>query len=126
MDNKPRKPGRQLNHVRIEGNLTGVNRTQNVGEHTKAVIGLANNVTITRKGEKVAHTNYFEIEVWDKRADVLLKLPVGSEIAVEGTSRMEHYTPKGSEKPVTRWYLEVKSWKLLHRAKPKAAAEAEA
>jgi single-stranded DNA-binding protein len=119
MDKQPRKPARQQNSIQIEGNLTGVNKVQKVGEHTKALIGVANNVTLKRKGEAVAHTNYFDFEVWGKSAEGLLKVPVGSTISAMGSMRQETYKPTGSEHKVSRWYFAVKSWQLTRAAKPK-------
>lgn len=95
------------NSVRLIGNLGAAPEVKNLEKGNKvAKLSLATNETYTNaKGEKVTDTQWHNLVVWGKQAEVVEKyLTKGSEIAVEGKLASRSYTDKDG---VKKYYTEI-------------------
>ncbi len=95
------------NSVRLIGFLGNAPEVKELSKTKKlAKLSLATNETYkNEKGEKVEETQWHNLVLWDKQADIALKyLNKGSEIAVEGKLVTKNYTDKEG---VKRFYTEI-------------------
>ena len=95
------------NSVRLIGNLGAAPEVKNLEKGNKvAKLSLATNETYTNaKGEKVTDTQWHNLVVWGKQAEVVEKyLTKGSEIAVEGKLATRTYTDKEG---VKKYFTEI-------------------
>lgn len=95
------------NSVRLIGNLGAAPEVKNLEKGNKvAKLSLATNETYTNaKGEKVTDTQWHNLVVWGKPAEIVEKyLTKGSEIAVEGKLTSRSYTDKDG---VKKYYTEI-------------------
>ena len=95
------------NSVRLIGNLGAAPEVKNLEKGNKlAKLSLATNETYTnQKGEKVTETQWHNLVVWGKQADIVEKyLTKGSEIAVEGKLTSRSYTDKEG---VKKYFTEI-------------------
>lgn len=93
------------NSVRLIGNLGAAPEVKNFEKGNKvAKLTLATNETYTNaKGEKVTDTQWHNLVVWGKPAEIAEKyLTKGSEVAIEGKLTSRSYTDKeGVKKYIT-------------------------
>jgi single-strand DNA-binding protein len=93
------------NSVRLIGNLGAAPEVKNLEKGNKvAKLSLATNETYTnQKGEKVTETQWHNLVVWGKTAEIAEKyLTKGSEVAIEGKLTSRSYTDKeGVKKYIT-------------------------
>jgi single-strand DNA-binding protein len=95
------------NSVRLIGNLGAAPEVKNLEKGNKvAKLSLATNETYTNtKGEKVTDTQWHNLVVWGKPAEIVEKyLTKGSEIAVEGKLTSRSYTDKDG---VKKYFTEI-------------------
>ena len=95
------------NSVRLIGNLGAAPEVKSLEKGNKlAKLSLATNETYTnQKGEKVTETQWHNLVVWGKQADIVEKyLTKGSEIAVEGKLTSRSYTDKEG---VKKYFTEI-------------------
>ncbi|MFC5283975.1 single-stranded DNA-binding protein [Pedobacter alpinus] len=95
------------NSVRLIGFLGNAPEVKELSKTKKlAKLSLATNDSYkNEKGEKVEETQWHNLVLWDKQADIALKyLDKGSEIAVEGKLVTKNYTDKDG---VKRFYTEI-------------------
>ena len=92
------------NHVQLIGRLGNDPQIRSFESGKKmATFSLATNDTYTNnKGEKVEDTQWHNIVVWGRKADVAEKyLHKGSEIAVQGKLTNRSYESDGQKKYIT-------------------------
>jgi len=92
------------NHVQLIGRLGNDPQVRNFDSGKKmATFSLATNDTyFNNKGEKVEDTQWHNIVVWGKRADVAEQyLRKGSEVAVQGKLVNRSYESNGEKKYIT-------------------------
>lgn len=101
------------NKVQLIGNLGQDPEVMNLDGGSKlAKFSIATNETYKNsKGEKITETQWHNIVVWGKLADVVEKfLSKGSEVAVEGKLIHRSYETKEGEK---KYVSEIKCTELL-------------
>ncbi len=104
-----------MNKVILMGNLGKDPEVRALESGAKvANFTLATNETYTNKqGERVTQTEWHNLEVWNKQAEVAEKyLKKGSQILVEGSIRTRSYTDKDGN---TRYITEIRvaNFKML-------------
>jgi len=85
------------NSVRLTGFLGNDPEVKEISKTKKLVIlRLATNESYRNsKGEKVEETQWHQLTLWDKQAEIAVKyLKKGSEIAIEGKLNNKSYTDK--------------------------------
>ncbi len=95
------------NSVRLIGNLGAAPEVKNLEKGNKvAKLSLATNETYTNaKGEKVTDTQWHNLVVWGKQAEIAEKyLTKGSEVAIEGKLTSRSYTDKEG---VKKYFTEI-------------------
>ena len=95
------------NSVRLIGFLGNAPEVKEISKTKKlAKLSLATNDSYkNEKGEKVEETQWHNLVLWDKQADIASKyLDKGSEIAVEGKLVTKNYTDKEG---VKRFFTEI-------------------
>ena|SRR5688572_18576934 len=101
------------NKVQLIGNLGNNPEIKTLdGGKKLAKMSLATNETYKNsKGEKITETQWHNLVVWGKTAEIVEKyLLKGSEIAIEGKLVSRNYTNKNGEK---RYITEVQVTELL-------------
>lgn len=99
-----------MNDCRFMGNLTRDVELKNVGNTKVGSFGLA----VSRKyklkdGTEKVETNFFDIEVWDKQADIIEKyFKKGSPIILRASAKQETWDDKatGSKRSKIKFRLE--------------------
>jgi single-strand DNA-binding protein len=92
------------NHVQLIGRLGNDPQVRTFDSGKKmATFSLATNETyLNAKGEKVEDTQWHNIVIWGKKADIAEKyLKKGSEVAVQGKLINRSYESNGEKKYVT-------------------------
>jgi len=94
-----------VNRVILIGNLGADPETKQVGETTVATFSLATSESYKDKaGQKVEQTEWHEVEVWGKLAEIAGKyLTKGTTIYLEGSIKSNKWTDKdGNNRKTTR------------------------
>lgn len=95
------------NSVRLIGFLGNAPEVKEISKTKKlAKLSLATNDSYKNdKGEKVEETQWHNLVLWDKQAEIASKYLVkGSEIAIEGKLVTKNYTDKDG---IRRFYTEI-------------------
>lgn len=95
------------NSVRLIGFLGAAPEVKEISKTKKlAKVSLATNDSYkNEKGEKVEETQWHNLVLWDKQADIAANyLSKGSEVAIEGKLMNKNYTDKDG---VKRYYTEI-------------------
>lgn len=74
-----------MQFVAIRGNLTNDPEIKDVGEKKVSKMTLAVNYKLGSGEKKKEHTQYFDVEFWDKRAEYVIELlSKGDEVIIQG------------------------------------------
>lgn len=95
------------NSVRLIGFLGAAPEVKEISKTKKlAKMSLATNDSYkNEKGDKIEETQWHNLVLWDKQADIAAKyLSKGSEVAIEGKLVTKSYTDKDG---VKRFYTEI-------------------
>ena len=95
------------NSVRLIGFLGGAPEVKEISKTKKlAKMSIATNESYkNEKGDKVEETQWHNLVLWDKQADIAAKYLVkGSEIAIEGKLVTKSYSDKDG---IKRYYTEI-------------------
>jgi len=104
----------QRNSVQLIGNLGKDPEVKTFGDKTKAAFSIATSDSYkNQKGEKVEDTQWHNLVIWGKLADVAGKyLKKGSEVAIEGKLIHRVYeTDKGEKRYITE--INVNEFEML-------------
>jgi len=88
-----------LNNVLIEGNLVANPEKREVGSSIICTFTVASNRYYQKDGEKKEEVSFFDVEVWNRTADICLKtLEKGRGVRVVGRLKQDRWTDKEGRK----------------------------